>query len=85
MEAGLELNRLVAEKLGLPEGPYSEEIQYAWLVVEKMGVNFYIHLQPDSKWRAAFWIGKHWIHNPRAATAPLAICLASLRAVGVLE
>jgi len=70
---------------------YSTDIAAAWLVVEKMRETRWIevHSTIDGEW-AAFYtpIGttdmNQAIHEyAKASTAPLAICLAALKAVGI--
>lgn len=77
--------------------PFSTSIASAWLVVEKMrerGFGLILNETPG-QYRAAFWRydGKDgwsidaWVRSPSptvtvwAETAPLAICLAALKAV----
>jgi hypothetical protein len=91
MVAGPELDALVAEKvMGLPEEiwqdrdqmtsfPYSTDIAAAWAVVEKVG-NFTIW-QYEGEWQC--FLGGGIKNKSYAATAPLAICLAALKATGV--
>lgn len=63
---------------------YSTDITDAWEVVEKVGQNFVRLYIENGKWNA-------WIRNSHenstamesAETAPLAICLAALKAVEV--
>ena len=104
MDAGRELDKLVAEKVtgksfnpewihiscNLPH--YSTKIQDAWEVVEKLGnwhgFDFILWLEPESngQWHAGWFEQSHEGPESRAsevaATAPLAICLAALKAVG---
>lgn len=119
MEAGRELDALVAEKvMGWEPGPggihlfppkdepnrkrftrwngearvteiphYSTDIAAAWEVVEKLGHKFQMFLNTRGKWTEADFV--HWPDNLKgyvaasADTAPLAICLAALKACGV--
>lgn len=63
--------------------PYSTDIAAAWEVVEKIGTEFAIERWPDYKGgiiRASFNRQHEW---SKAVTAPHAICLAALKAVGV--
>ena len=83
-----ETNILVAEKImDGKEGNYAEDISLAWLVVEKFP-NVAI-FGPNDSWLVRFSdedgsIYTHPIDEPaRADTAPLAICLGALKAVGV--
>lgn len=68
---------------------YSTDIAAAWEVVEKVGTGWlYLSLLQDSDkvagyWRAAFHRLKETPQLVDADTAPLAICLAALKAVGV--
>ncbi|GAB7387388.1 hypothetical protein BSNK01_12240 [Bacillaceae bacterium] len=115
MEAGRELDALVAEKVmgwtyrklpTLDEGAWvieekepviwesrwkpSIRIKDAWLVVEKMiDSGFDLHLDADWKNGVYYYcefsnlIGGLGVFGHEAETAPLAICLAALKAVGV--
>lgn len=76
---------------GVPVGvhqlkPYSTDIAAAWEVVEKMGVlTWHIWKTLDDRFYAQF--GKdqdefHLKHTAEAGSAPHAICLAALKAVG---
>lgn len=66
--------------------PYSTDIAAAWLVVEKLGVDgFMLHKSPvGSYWRAKFHAAELVMEQPYvlADTAPHAIALAALKAVG---
>ena len=74
-------------------GPdYSTDIGAAWQVVEKMRGRYVLNLtngnsmEPMAVWSAIFKedVGSSLEeHEGEAASAPLAICLAALRAVGV--
>lgn len=78
-----------------PDKEYSEDIAAAWEVVEKMEDKGYrcdvSNVNPDGEpnWYAKFLkftkgeFPTYWME--RSDTAPLAICLAALRAVGVPE
>lgn len=100
MEAGRELDALVAEKVmgwtGCRDSPYSTDIVVAWRIIEKFG--FMIH--PTGHGREGKPAG-YWVGYPRdghsglvgdmdndtvafAETAPLAICLAALKAAEAL-
>jgi hypothetical protein len=74
------------EDLKLLVPKYSSNIADAWLVVEKMQNHFNFFLARhfaafDGKWEAIFE-GKEGEFVADAPTAPLAICRASLKAVG---
>lgn len=74
--------------------PYSKEMTYGWQVVEKMRRTHWTEVsgigRPVAVWRATFQKmddedGDLSVHRPIvkiASTAPLAICLAALDAVG---
>ena len=98
MEAGRELDALIAEKvmddmlagIRLDGSPmfddiphYSTQIADAWLVVEKLGKSFDVsRCRKFQEIEAWFWEAS--FHNgpdAQADTAPLAICLAALKAV----
>lgn len=74
-------------KYYVPILSYSTSIEAAWSVVEKMMINRFedVNIDADSpnEWRVAFtdYIEKAGVAE--AKTAPLAICLAALKAVGV--
>lgn len=61
---------------------YSTDIAAAWAVVEKMPLEMSLERWPEFRntWRCSFERMKEWV---RADTAPLAICLAALRACGI--
>lgn len=78
---------------------YSSDIAAAWQVVEKfveqvkadrnMEISFVMGFD-GSHWEAGIWKHDEWylggggyVHEIKADTAPLAICLAALKAVGV--
>lgn len=72
----------------LPDLPmYSYDITEAWEVVEKarqlvsLEVEFALYANEDSTWDAAFGMEG----GVKADTAPHAICLAALKAVGASE
>lgn len=60
------------------------DIARAWEVVEKLGEQFAVTIESDGagRWDAAFWAGDE-DYNAWSSSAPEAICLAALRAVGV--
>lgn len=73
---------------------YSSDIAAAWQVVEKVGphlkngtlsIDFQVEWDLDM-WRAGWtWYGydgPEWVYDARSESAPLAICLAALKAVG---
>lgn len=65
---------------------YSTQIADAWLVVEKMKTNNYcftLYDAYDPEWAALFSPRDAELNLAEAATAPLAICLSALKAVGV--
>lgn len=91
MEAGRELDALIAEKimgqdyslnslegsLVLKDPPhYSTNIAAAWEVVEKLGPDWDL-ISMEQGWIAS--VGSS--ERARAETAPLAICLAALKAM----
>jgi len=70
---------------------YSTRIEDAWRVVEKLDLLFDYEIR---RTMAGWQIGGHWWYNDgeggfnvyaEAPTAPLAICLAALKAVGELN
>lgn len=66
---------------------YSSEIAFAWEVVEKLATRFpTIHISlgaPNQRWYCSFFASKDDKGSAlEADTAPLAICLAALKAVG---
>ena len=74
--------------------PYSTDIAAAWEVVEKMRASYSFQLQVPRlplagdvfDWSAVFFVRRtpeEWGAFHSASTAPHAICLAALRAVGV--
>jgi len=95
LKAGRELDTLIAEKvMGLDIGddcdhsidsclcfpPYSTDIAAAWQVVDKLisaECGFVVSGGGSLPWLATFRNGQ-----AHAETAPLAICLAALKAVG---
>ncbi len=86
LEAGRDLDALVAEKVMgetcLFTAPaYSTDIAAAWQVVDKLhALSFYLEVG-SAGWMARF--ANISATEASAATAPLAICLAALKAVGV--
>jgi len=91
MKAGRELDALIAERVmgemwgvgpnledTLPH--YSTQIADAWLVVEKMRPYFEIYCDGGG-WVARFGWADAGTLAAYADTAPLAICLAALKAV----
>lgn len=68
---------------------YSTSIADAWLVVEKMRGNGYVlHLDDgNTEWRAFFAVpnDESKIMGSYQPTAPTAICLAALRAIGAIS
>lgn len=73
--------------------PYSTDIAAAWEVVEKMGnwhgFDFAIWKKEVGEWRAGWfedgWEGLEGRADATAESAPHAICLAALKAVGALQ
>lgn len=66
---------------------YSTDISAAWQVVEKLGMVTIENATPHGPWSVGFTAHDcegepHWVHV-EADTAPLAICLAALKACGV--
>lgn len=62
---------------------YSDDIASAWEVVEKMAQSYDFYLRFVSAWTAEFiTIGGGEIDSADSETAPEAICLAALRAIG---
>lgn len=61
--------------------PYSTDIAAAWAVVEELELPFEIHSDDwHSRWDARFNLDRgEWC---QASTAPHAICLAALKAMG---
>jgi len=64
-----------------PVKNYSTDIAAAWEVVGRFGDEFILERWPEFRntWRTSFQRDREWAS---AATAPHAICLAALRAVG---
>ena len=60
---------------------YSTDIADAWLVVERMGTEVKLRRVSDHMYYVRF--GAHTGAVPGADTAPLAICIAALKANGV--
>lgn len=56
---------------------YSTDIDAAWEVVEKLAGTFRLEYEKYSDWDCELGLG-----SAHAKTAPLAICLAALKAVG---
>lgn len=90
MKAGRELDALVAEKIfGWSKSDleinedishFSTDIAAAWEVVERLrsrGYRFEVRSQPQG-----FWVYFGEEMSAEAPTAPHAICLAALKAVG---
>ena len=78
--SGEDVEALVAAVRDEPM-PYSTEMAYAWLVVEKMGDTWFClarFAKEGPQWRASFVVDGPDIY---AETAPEAICLAALKAV----
>ena len=77
---------LVGGLSGIACPPYSTDIGAAWEVVEKVPYALCL-MRVDGKWRAQFWEFGKYTSRPQgeadAPTAPHAICLAALRALGV--
>ena len=69
------------------EPKYSTDIYSAWLVVEKLageqGPYSVVMNNNDGDWVVHFWNGDRHDLYANADTAPMAICLAALKAVGV--
>ena len=65
---------------------YSIDIAAAWDVAEKVPYALCL-MRVDGKWRAQFWELRKYTSRPQgeadAPTAPRAICVAALRAMGV--
>lgn len=69
------------EREGVPH--YSTSIEAAWEVVEKMHQEWWFTLvQGPDGWLADFYNDMDVRHRAKAKTAPEAICLAALKAVG---
>lgn len=69
-------------KIEIPH--YSTDIAAAWDVVEKLkikGFDFVLHWK--TAWECIFWFGRDKWFESNCETAPRAICLAALKAVGV--
>ena len=68
-----------------PVADYSTDIAAAWEVVEYMRAKdewaFTLGTDTDGDWDATFWEGDTF-HDATADTAPHAICLAALKAIG---
>jgi hypothetical protein len=60
---------------------YSTQIADAWLVVEKLSFEFYMERRPQEDYWVLFTDAEDEWHVGEADTAPLAICLAALKAV----
>ncbi len=64
--------------------PYSRNIEFAWKVVEKLRENFWVQVESGKTNLCS--IGEYGVVGSvvhGSDTAPLAICLAALKAVGV--
>lgn len=64
---------------------YSTDISAAWEVVEKLAGRFVpsLTLGPTNEWQAVFQESTDVIYYEHSNSAPHAICLAALKAVGV--
>jgi hypothetical protein len=61
---------------------FSEDIAAAMQVVEKMrGSNYWFALEQEDDWAAVFYDKDRVWYPQHAETAPLAICLAALKAI----
>ena len=60
----------------------STSIASAWMVVEKMEGQVLLTRTIGGKWICEIIWGMEYTYQPEAPTAPLAICLAALKAVG---
>lgn len=71
--------------MGVWVSRYSTSIEAAWEVVEKMDeLEFYLTLTYDSGWNASFSDENYkGVKNHLDDSAPHAICLAALKAMGV--
>ena len=70
-----------------PISPYSTRMQSAWAIVAKVfPTQFCLSLGDDGGDWVVFptWHSDSWDDSSRAPTAPLAICLAALKAKGVI-
>lgn len=70
--------------------PYSSDISAAWAVVDKMrAMGWDVSICGDNGWGCTFYTitegHEKYIGPINSATAPLAICLTALKAVGVIE
>lgn len=89
MIAGREMDELVAEKVMNSEFDvphYSTSIEAAWAVVEKMNDRFAVSFSCCSQaveWHCELSCSENVHFSAKGGTAPLAICLAALDAVGV--
>ena len=64
---------------------YSEDIKAAWLVVEYMNIQNHLlslNHRKNGEWDAVFWYDSDKEAEGIGSTAPHAICLAALKAVG---
>lgn len=66
------------QNLMIPD--YSTDIAAAWLVADKLGLSV---LKVTEGWQARKFVSMRDESASNAKTAPLAICLAALKAVGV--
>lgn len=93
MEAGRELDRLVAQTFGLPEGPYSTDRSAAMRAFDKfieenegcsIGIKYRGYAE-RFKWKCGIEVKRRGVQFfvMDAETAPLAICLTVLEATGV--
>lgn len=86
-----ELFREKVEDFIVSDGPiyvdcphYSTDISAAWLVVEKLNNEGYrIFIDNGNKWMCQFIVPDKWSTQHPEDTAPMAICLAALKAKGV--
>jgi len=88
MEAGRELDALVAEAFGLPSDDYSTDISVAWEVAEAMfaqGWLLEMLSDEDSSDVEFFRLGQDIrpMYSHEDERVEVAICVAALRAVGV--
>ncbi|WP_339161761.1 hypothetical protein [Siminovitchia sp. FSL W7-1587] len=95
----IEIDRLIAEKVmgfevtkdgervqdgkrfGIPS--YSEKIEHAWLVAEKLGDEYGVCISNQGGWGCLIYDLDTETSYTAQGQVPLAICLAALKAVGV--
>ena len=94
LEAGPELDALIAEMMGLPVQNFSTDIAAAWIVVNeiirRVGLGWFcLRNECDTKYKPSMSgyscdFGDYGA-RAEAQTAPLAICRAALKAVWTID